>query len=290
MLYELTKLFLGASESGPYVWGWCQKDEATDAWAVWGTGPNSVLDVEAAAGGSFQYVIGGENGGTGGGGPYPATISQNNITGRNWTTVATLPTNVSNGCAVTLGDTLYIIDGYDYSGSGSAITTMSKMSLTTYIVTSGAGPGSNAYWSATAVVCQNKIYYMGGATTPGTGTSNQCWEYTPGGSPAWVQKANMVNTPSFAQACVYHDTIFVGGGNVGNAAISTVQFYDPDAPGGTRRAMLRSARTSRSLCGAAHRPCLGQASGSSPTAFRTGRSACLSNRWTSRPPRVRGRV
>ncbi|MEO0069819.1 MAG: FlgD immunoglobulin-like domain containing protein, partial [candidate division WOR-3 bacterium] len=53
----------------------------------------------------------------------------------------------------------------------------------------------------------------------------QVWCYTPGSG--WAQATDMNQGRVFAHGCVYHDTIWVTGGNANEVALTHSEFYDP---------------------------------------------------------------
>ena len=76
------------------------------------------------------------------------------------------------------------------------------------------------------VTCAGKLCYISGCNAPGaTAPTTQCWAYTPGAG--WASIANMNQGRVFAQAAVYHDTIWVMGGNADGTELTHTEFYAP---------------------------------------------------------------
>jgi len=195
-----------------------------DAWANWGNLPIGLMDHMGATSATRQYIVGGLDVSWLG----SAQLYENDpVNPGVWTTLTPMPFDLCNGAAALIGDTLYVCGGYT-ANQGTPLDTLLKYSISGGNWTTAPGPyASGDYaWSPAAVACAGKLYLISGCPAPGaSGQTNQVWAYTPG--VGWAAAANMNQGRVFAQAVVYHDTIWVSGGAANNAAINHTEFYAP---------------------------------------------------------------
>jgi hypothetical protein len=155
------------------------------------------------------------------------TIARCDLSTHNWDALTMLPMPICNGGAGIIGDTLYVCGGYSYR-IPNTVDTLLKYSFTGNNWTGSPGPfTSTTYnWSPTVVTCAGKLYYISGCNVPGaTSPTTQCWAYTPG--TGWAAIASMNQGRVFAMAAVYHDTIWVMGGNANGGELTQTEFYAP---------------------------------------------------------------
>jgi hypothetical protein len=216
---------------GPGVWYAWGVDDITvsssgggpSGWLYHSSLPYGYMDHAAISANGYVYVPGGYSTSADSG----KAVVRGDLSMHTWSTQTSLPMPLCNGGAGIIGDTLYVCGGYSYRPV-STVDTLFKYSFNGNNWTGAPGPfTSTTYnWSPTVVTCAGKLYYISGCNVPGaTAPTTQCWAYTPG--TGWASIANMNQGRVFAQAAVYHDTIWVMGGNANEVELTHTEFYAP---------------------------------------------------------------
>ncbi len=181
--------------------------------------PGRMMDNAAVTDGNYVYVLAGRG---------TSNVVYRHAVGSNsWDSVASCPLDIYGGGAALIGDTIYYCSGFSTS-LNRTVDTLFKYCISTNTWTSEAGPFSDTTynWKPLVFACQGKLYHISGCTQRNTtNPTRQVWCYTPG--VGWERVADMNQGRVYAHGCVYHDTIWVTGGNANNAALNHSEFYDP---------------------------------------------------------------
>ncbi|MDH5683994.1 MAG: T9SS type A sorting domain-containing protein [candidate division WOR-3 bacterium] len=218
------KLYYGTIGSNDYIWGTTTVSNPTDAWMFHSEMPERLMDNACATNGTHVYVVSGYNT------TYPTRLFRHAVGSTTWEQLTPPPMNITNGGCAIIGDTLYYCSGHTYTGTPRSIDTLFKYSISGNNWTGAPGPftGTTYNWQPSILACQGKVYFISGCNQPGsTAPTTQVWAYTPGSG--WAQVASMNQGRVFAAGWVYHDTIWVTGGNANNVALTHSEFYDPVA-------------------------------------------------------------
>lgn len=186
------------------------------------------------------FVIGGWNGTDGGIG----SIVKYNFTDKGWDSIAQMKTLRTNGEFATaiMGDTLYVIGGYDYPTLVETYNIVTK----SWSELSSLNIGR---CECEAIELNGKIYVIGGgpeSTSGNTLSSVEC--YDPG-TKSWSTVSPMHNGRSRFAIAKFNNKIYVFGGTIttpfpSQGVLSSVEEYDPNTDTWTEKSAMPTARAS----------------------------------------------
>ena len=148
------------------------------------------------------------------------TSTQEYIVHNSWKTGAPVPVAVVNPAAAVLGGDIYLVGGYNSSGSLADLQIYNPKTNTW-----STGPSlPTATDTGAAAVVSNELYFIGGSHS-GVYT-NAVWAYSPT-TKTWTGKAAMPTGRNGLQVVVEKNIIYAIGGYNGSTFIDTVESYNP---------------------------------------------------------------
>jgi uncharacterized repeat protein (TIGR03803 family) len=140
-----------------------------------------------------------------------------------WSSGAAMPTGTVQSAAAVLGGEIYVIGGYNTSGT--VLTDVQIYNPTTNKWSTGT-PLPTATGASSAAVVNNILYVFGGSTA--TAVTGAVWAYSPK-TKAWTSMAPMLTARNGTLAVVEKNSVYVMGGNLGGGAnfVATVESYNP---------------------------------------------------------------
>lgn len=148
------------------------------------------------------------------------TSTQKFTVHNSWRTGAVVPVPVVNPAAAVLGGDIYLVGGYNSTGS---LADLQIYNPTTNVWTTGPSLPTATDTGAAAVVA-NVLYFIGGSHA-GVYT-NAVWAYSPT-TKTWTAKAAMPTGRNGLQVVVEKNIIYAVGGYNGSTFIDTVESYNP---------------------------------------------------------------
>ena len=201
-------------------------DPATDQWTQGATMSAGAWGLGCAISGSKIYIFGGATAATGQSGTTVAQVYD--IVGNSWSSLNSLPTPCGDGTmALTVGSYIYVMwEGnfwkFDPSGSGGSGS---------YTALTAAPSAGQVQWAATGylnVSGDDRVYFLGGSTSAGSGFTNAVYYYSVTNS-AWsgAQSAAPYSAHGMIQQAVYNGSIYYLGGYDGSKFYQTLYSYTP---------------------------------------------------------------
>jgi uncharacterized repeat protein (TIGR03803 family) len=148
------------------------------------------------------------------------TSTQKYTVHNSWSTGAPVPVPVVNPAAAVLGNEIYLVGGYDSSGSLADVQIYNPTANTW-----STGPSlPTATDTGAAAVVANELYFIGGSH--GGVYTNAVWAYSPT-TKTWSAKAAMPTGRNGLVVVVEKNIIYAIGGYNGSTFVDNVESYNP---------------------------------------------------------------
>jgi uncharacterized repeat protein (TIGR03803 family) len=151
------------------------------------------------------------------------TSSQKYTVHNSWANGAAMPTGTMQSAAAVLGGEVFVVGGYNTSGTVLSNVQIYNPSTNTW---SAGPPLPTATGASSAAVVNNILYVFGGSTS--TAVTGTVWAYSTK-TKTWTSMAPMPTPRNGTLAVVEKNIVYVMGGNLGNGAnfVATVESYNP---------------------------------------------------------------
>ncbi|MFC0435626.1 carboxypeptidase regulatory-like domain-containing protein [Kutzneria buriramensis] len=219
----------GAATSGGVHPTLRQAAPAAGPWTDVADFPTAVMDDAVANHNGKIYAVGGTDGFAPSNGAYVYDPTNNA-----WSALAPLPEAVSAAKAEFVGDTLFVVGGWNQLGSTSAHTYAYNVTANSWSRVADLPAAVSAAGSA---VVAGQLYVVGGCTTSQcTPMSTAVYSYDPGNN-SWTKQPDYPTGAAFI-ACGGVAASVVCAGGIGNGALTKTYSYTPGSGSWTQRADL----------------------------------------------------
>lgn len=219
------------------------------AWHAQADTPQARSRAAAVAYGSGGqvFVLGGESQG----GNLEASILDYDSATNHWYSAANLAVPVTNAGAGVIGDTIYVVGGYDGANVQSVLQAYNPLLNSVLVISSDPLPQPR--FGAGVAALNNKLYVIGGADNS-QAAQNTVYEFDPvrpAGS-RWQLKSAMPTARLYLGAAAVDGIIYAVGGVsrvVQPVDLATVEAYDPATDTWSSRASMTTPRGGLALVG-----------------------------------------